>query len=108
MENFQSLSKFLSITFFQMNSTLSTESAVTETKNNDCNIFIQALNEIDANQIEEKVQENIDTDNSPKLKIVFPNHTKKSTMESYLTRGLGSGKPGFEPPGKASSERCPL
>ena len=91
-----------------MNSTLSTESAVTKTQNNDSNIFIQALNEIDENQIEEKVQENIDTDNSPKLKIVFPNHTKKTTMESYLTRGLGSGKPGFEPPGKPSSERCPL
>ena len=91
-----------------MNSTLSTESAVTETQNNDSNIFIQALNEIDENQVEEKVQENIGTDNSPKLKIVFPNHTKKANMESYLTRGLGSGKPGFEPPGKPSSERCPL
>ena len=50
-----------------MNSTLSTEFAVTETQNNDSNIFIQALNEIDENQVEEKVQENIGTDISPKL-----------------------------------------
>ena len=50
-----------------MNATLSTESAVTKTQNNDSNIFIQALNEIDENQVEEKVQENIGTDISPKL-----------------------------------------
>ena len=34
--------------------------------------------------------------------------TKKATMESYLTRRLGSGKPGYEPPSKASSERYRL
>ena len=65
----------------------------TETQNNDFNIFIQALNDKDENQVQEKLQENIGTVNSPKLKILLLNHSKKATMESYLTRGLGSGKP---------------
>ena len=75
---------------------VSTESGVTQTQNNDFNIFILPLNDKDENQVQEKVQENIGSDN------------KTATMESNLTCGLGSGKPGYEQPSKASSERYRL
>ena len=47
----------------------------------------------------EQIEKDIDTQTSPKLSVIFPEHIKKATMESYLTNGLR----GLEPPGKYHS-----
>ena len=56
--------------------------------------------ESDKNKIllPEQLEKDIDAQNLPKLIVIFPEHPKKATMESYLTRGLRYEK-GFEPPG---------
>ena len=46
----------------------------------------------------EQPEKDIDAQSLPKLIILFPEHPKKSTMESYLTHGLRHGQ-GCDPPG---------
>ena len=46
----------------------------------------------------EQFEKDIDAQSIPKLIIIFPEHPKKATMESYLTRGLRHEE-GCEPPG---------
>ena len=80
-----------------MNSTHTTEAGVARPQSNDDNRFIQALTE------EEKIlvpEEKHKPQTSPTVKIIFPSHPHKSTMESYLSRGLYSDGPDYEPPGK--------
>ena len=52
----------------------------------------------------EQFKKDIDAQSQPKLIILFPEHPKKSTMESYLTRGLRQDE-GCDPPGNFDSER---
>ena len=46
----------------------------------------------------EQLEKDINAQSLPKLIILFPDHPKKATMESYLTRGLRHER-GCEPPG---------
>ena len=52
----------------------------------------------------EQLEKDIDAQTLPKLIVIFPEHPKKATMESYLTQGLRYER-GFEPPGNFVSER---
>ena len=51
-----------------------------------------------------ELENDIDAQSLPKLIVIFPEHPKKATMESYLTRGLRYEQ-GFEPPGNFVLER---
>ena len=88
---------------------VSTESGVTETQNIDSNISSRHL----MRKMKIKPKKNYKKILAPtiRLNLKFCSRiiiTKKATMESYLTRRLSSGKPGYEPPSKASSERYRL
>ena len=88
-----------------MNSTHTTEAGVARPQSNDDNRFIQALTE-EALTEEEKIlvpEEKHKPQTSPTVKIIFPSHPHKSNMESYLSRGLYSDEPEYEPPGKLYS-----
>ena len=52
----------------------------------------------------EQFKKDIDAQSQPKLIILFPEHPKKSTMESYLTRRLRQDQD-CDPPGNFDSER---
>ena len=52
----------------------------------------------------EQQEKDINAQSVPKLIIIFPEHPKKATMESYLTHGLRHDR-GCEPPGNFDSER---
>ena len=52
----------------------------------------------------EQLEKDIDAQKLPKLIVIFPEHPKKATMESYLTRGLRYEQ-GLEPPGNFVLER---
>ena len=76
---------------FQTRSTQTTEAEVLNPQINNDDVLVNALNE------EEKIL--VPEEHHESVKIFFPSHPIKSFMESYLSRGLYSEGPFYEPPG---------